>query len=98
IQRYELPIARAVDQLVAEGLLSPEPTVPITCPMCEHKDVATLTPGRIRAVLAYLPVVAAFDKARGEYTSAQSDFRNVFQGFQRYLDKVIPRIPAEDNL
>jgi hypothetical protein len=60
----ELAIARAVDCLIAGGLIQAPSPEWSTCPLCEYKSVPTLSSSRVASLHARLPLAVAVDKAK----------------------------------
>lgn len=63
----DLAIARAIDSLIAGGLIDATRVDHATCPVCEYQPVPTLAPSRVAALQARLPLAAAVDLAGEGY-------------------------------
>lgn len=90
-------VAKAMEELVAVGLVDPGAKKPVLCPVCENPE-RTLTPKRITETRAPLPLVAALRKAERSYQAAGSVFASDITSAQAIIARAYPRPVPEKSL
>ncbi len=97
ISQADLAVSRALEALVDAGLIEPSKAAAVICPLCEYREVPTLTQSRVASVRSRLPLAVAIDRAAGTYRAAANELKHEMQTLRISLAHASPK-PVTDQV
>jgi DNA repair exonuclease SbcCD ATPase subunit len=82
-------VARAIDALIAAGLIDVNQSDPQTCPLCESVP-GTLQPERVTELTSWTPLAKALDEAEHAARNAQEGIHRKLQEVRESTSAVVP--------
>jgi len=92
----QIVVAKVLEDLKEVGLISdlPEPQI---CPLCDYRDLKTLTNNRLQVIQSWQPIQKAAEEAANEFFQRKNDLLNLVTTFQMTRENLLPGLPTEEE-